>query len=103
MEDALALVTSLAQIDDLREALAAYEHSRRPVVHKIVTASNTSGDWYETFADRVNAPPLDFALDYITRSGRVDTERLRRLAPRFMTQFEAQISAEANKAAEAEQ
>ena len=77
MEDALALVTSLAQIDDLEEALAAFESSRRPVVHKIVTAANTSGDWYETFAERMNAPPLDFAFDYITRSGRVDTERLR--------------------------
>ena len=84
MEDALALVTSLAQIDDPGEALAAFESSRRPVVHKIVTAANTSGDWYETFAERMNAPPLDFAFDYITRSGRVDTERLRRLAPRFM-------------------
>ena len=101
MEDALALVTSLAQIDDLQDALAAFEHSRRPVVHKIVTAANTSGDWYESFADRMNAPPLDFAFDYITRSGRVDTERLRRLAPRFMAQFEAQKSAESNKAAEA--
>ena len=99
MEDALALVTSLARVDDL----AAFESSRRPVVHKLVTAANTSGDWYETFADRMNLPPLDFAFDYITRSGRVDIERLRGLAPRFMAQFEAGNSAEADKAAEAVQ
>ena len=96
MEDALALVTSLAQIDDPREALAAFESSRRPVVHKIVAAANTSGDWYETFAERMNAPPLDFAFDYITRSGRVDTDRLRRLAPRFMARYEAEKAAEAD-------
>ena len=103
MEDALALVTSLAETDDLSGALAAFESSRRPVVHKIVTAANTSGDWYETFADRMNLPPLDFAFDYITRSGRVDIERLRRLAPRFMARFEAESSTEADKAAEAVQ
>ena len=96
MEDALALVTSLARIDDLQDALAAYESSRRPVVHKIVTAANTSGDWYETFAERMNAQPLDFAFDYITRSGRVDMERLRRLAPRFMARYEADKAAEAS-------
>ena len=96
MEDALALITSLAQIDDLREALTAFESSRRPVVHKIVTAANTSGDWYETFAERMNAPPLDFAFDYITRSGRVDIERLRGLAPRFMARYEAEKAAAAD-------
>ena len=96
MEDALALVTSLAETDDLPDALAAFESSRRPVVHKIVTAANTSGDWYETFAERMNAPPLDFAFDYITRSGRFDTERLRRLAPRFMARYEAEKAAEAD-------
>ena len=95
MEDALALVTSLARIDDLHDALAAFESARRPVVHKIVTAANTSGDWYGTFADRMNAPPLDFAFDYITRSGRVDSERLRELAPRFMARYEAEKAAEA--------
>ena len=96
MEDALALVTSLAEIDDLRDALAAFESSRRPVVRKLVTAANTSGSWYETFADRMNLPPLDFAFDYITRSGRVDMERLRRLAPRFMARYEAERAVEAD-------
>ena len=95
MEDALALVTSLARTDDLHDALAAFESVRRPVVHKIVTAANTSGDWYETFADRMSASPFDFAFDYITRSGRVDSERLRELAPRFMARYEAEKAAEA--------
>ena len=93
MEDALALTTSLARTDDLQDALAAFESSRRPVAHKIVTAANTSGDWYETFADRMNLSPFDFAFDYITRSGRVDMERLRRLAPRFMAGYEADRAA----------
>ena len=96
MEDALALVTCLAATDDLPDALAAFESSRRPVVHKLVAAANTSGAWYETFADRMNRPPVDFVFDYITRSGRVDMERLRRLAPRFMARYEAEKAAAAD-------
>lgn len=100
MEDALALVTSLAETDDLTEALAAFESSRCPVVRKLVTAANTSGGWYEAFAERMNRPPLEFAFDYITRSGRVDMERLRSLAPRFMARYEAEKAAEAGAVAD---
>jgi hypothetical protein len=34
--------------------------------------------------------PLDFAFDYMTRSGRVDMQRLRGIAPRFMQRYEAE-------------
>jgi hypothetical protein len=30
----------------------------------------------------------DFAMSYITRSGRVDTERLRKLSPGFVARYE---------------
>ena len=32
--------------------------------------------------------PIDFAMSYITRSGRVDLERLRKLSPRFVERYE---------------
>jgi hypothetical protein len=32
--------------------------------------------------------PIDLAMSYITRSGRIDIDRLRRLSPRFVDQFE---------------
>jgi hypothetical protein len=34
--------------------------------------------------------PIDFAMSYIQRSGRVDIERLRRIAPRFAARYEHQ-------------
>jgi 2-polyprenyl-6-methoxyphenol hydroxylase-like FAD-dependent oxidoreductase len=90
MEDAIALVRALADYDDVDEALAAYQQTRQPVVKKIVEAANTSAIWYESFAQKMALAPLDFAFDYITRSGRVDRERLRRLAPGFMARYEAE-------------
>jgi hypothetical protein len=32
--------------------------------------------------------PREFAMSYITRSGRVDLERLRQMAPGFMAYYE---------------
>ncbi len=89
MEDAIALANALLAEDDLEDALAAYEANRKPIVKKIVDAANHSATWYETFADHMQNDPLDFGFDYITRSGRVDRERLRRIAPEFAARYDA--------------
>jgi 2-polyprenyl-6-methoxyphenol hydroxylase-like FAD-dependent oxidoreductase len=90
MEDAIALVRALeANGFAVAASLAAYEQVRRPIVEKLVTAANTSAEWYEHFAEHMQLPPLEFAMSYITRSGRVDAERLRRTSPAFMAAYEA--------------
>jgi 2-polyprenyl-6-methoxyphenol hydroxylase-like FAD-dependent oxidoreductase len=89
MEDAIALDAALARHPhDIPAALADYESSRRPIVEKLVAAANASGDWYEKFADHMRLAPLDFAMSYIQRSGRVDRERLRALSPQFVARWE---------------
>jgi 2-polyprenyl-6-methoxyphenol hydroxylase-like FAD-dependent oxidoreductase len=90
MEDAIALVNALNRhLGDLASALAAYEAARRPILDKLVAAANTSAQWYERFAGHLKLDPLDFAMSYITRSGRIDLDRLRRLSPKFAAEFEA--------------
>lgn len=89
MEDAIALVQSLAKYGDVQESLDHYQEVRPPIAAKIVNAANTSAAWYEMFDQHLKLEPLEFAFQYITRSGRIDVERLRRIAPRFMAQFEA--------------
>lgn len=88
MEDAIALVHALAADPDIDAALAAYQKARQPIARKIVDAANTSATWYETFGEKMKLAPLDFAFTYITRSGRVDMDRLRTLAPGFMAAYE---------------
>jgi 2-polyprenyl-6-methoxyphenol hydroxylase-like FAD-dependent oxidoreductase len=89
MEDAIALDRALAeQGDDIAAALPAFEAARRPIVDKLVAGANASAAWYGSFAAHMQLAPLDFAMSYITRSGRIDIERLRKLSPRFVERFE---------------
>jgi 2-polyprenyl-6-methoxyphenol hydroxylase-like FAD-dependent oxidoreductase len=88
MEDAIALDEALAAHADLAEALVAYETARRPILEKLVAGANGSADWYEHFAGHMRLAPVDFAMSYITRSGRIDLERLRRLSPAFVARYE---------------
>jgi 2-polyprenyl-6-methoxyphenol hydroxylase-like FAD-dependent oxidoreductase len=90
LEDVIALVNALeGERGDIPAGLARYEAERRPIVEKLVAASKTSAAWYERFPEHMRLEPLDFAFSYITRSGRVDRERLRAMAPRFMARYEA--------------
>lgn len=90
LEDALALTKALeAEPGDLPAALARYEATRRPVVEKLVAASKMSAAWYERFPEHMQLAPVDLAMSYILRSGRVDDQRLRTMAPKFMTLYDA--------------
>jgi 2-polyprenyl-6-methoxyphenol hydroxylase-like FAD-dependent oxidoreductase len=89
MEDAISLDKALAaHREDLDAALAAYEAARRPILEKLVAGANGSATWYEHFAGHMQLAPLDFAMSYVTRSGRLDLDRLRKLSPGFVSRYE---------------
>jgi len=89
IEDATALVKALEAESEVTRALARYEAERRPVVRRFVEAAKASADWYENFPAHMRLGLLDFAYGYITRSGRVDDARLRKIAPDFMARLDA--------------
>ena len=89
MEDAIALDAALARHpQSISDALADYEEARRPIVEKLVAAANASGSWYQDFAKHMRLAPIDFAMSYLTRSGRIDMERMRALSPAFVRRYE---------------
>lgn len=88
MEDAYALIANLRAHDTLDDALAAFQRERPPVAKGIVDAASTSARWYEGFGAKLDRPALDFAFDYLTRSGRMDMDRLRQDAPGFMARYD---------------
>jgi 2-polyprenyl-6-methoxyphenol hydroxylase-like FAD-dependent oxidoreductase len=92
LEDVIALVKALEEEPiDITKALQLYEKRRRPVVEKLVSAAKASAAWYEDFATHMALPPLDFAMSYLMRSGRIDRDRLAKMSPHFLAQFEAAI------------
>jgi 2-polyprenyl-6-methoxyphenol hydroxylase-like FAD-dependent oxidoreductase len=88
LEDAIALVNALAHENDLPSALALFQQQRMPVARKLFDAANASARWYDDFGSRMALHPLEFAFSYLTRSGRVDRQRLRGLCPGFMARYE---------------
>ena len=89
IEDAIALDKALgANAEDIPAALQSFETARRPILEKLVAGANGSAIWYERFAEHMQLAPADFAMSYITRSGRIDLDRLRKLSPRFVERFE---------------
>jgi 2-polyprenyl-6-methoxyphenol hydroxylase-like FAD-dependent oxidoreductase len=96
MEDAIALDRALARHPrDIRGALELFEASRRPTLEKLVAAADRSARWYERFPEHMALKPIDLAMSYVVRSGRIDRERLRRQSPRFVARYERERRTEA--------
>lgn len=94
LEDVIALVGALEREKfDIPASLAAYEAARRPIVDKLAAAAAASAAWYEEFGARMTLAPWDFAFSYIQRSGRVDLERLRKIAPNFVAGYQRHAAA----------
>jgi 2-polyprenyl-6-methoxyphenol hydroxylase-like FAD-dependent oxidoreductase len=92
IEDAIALVRALEADAEIPAALARYERERKPIVKKLVNAARTSASWYENFPEHMQLDLMDFAYSYITRSGRIDEQRLREMSPAFMARYAASRS-----------
>ncbi|KMS80454.1 salicylyl-CoA 5-hydroxylase [Streptomyces leeuwenhoekii] len=83
VEDALALAACLTERPTLKEALAAYEEERRPVVASTQRAARASLEWFENLALHLDQPPRQFAFNLLTRSRRVTHGNLRLRDARF--------------------
>jgi 2-polyprenyl-6-methoxyphenol hydroxylase-like FAD-dependent oxidoreductase len=93
LEDVQALSHALANHPgNVGDALAEYEATRRPIVDKLATAANRSATWYDNFDEHLKLPAWDFAMNYISRSGRIDLDRLRAMSPQFVAGYEASRS-----------
>lgn len=88
-EDAIALTQALrAEPNDLPAALTRYEAERKPILDILVGAANASANWYETFPDKMHLAPHDFAMSDLTRTSRMTPDKVRRMAPQFMADYD---------------
>lgn len=91
MEDAVALFKGLREHPtDRAAALARFQALRLPPMKKIWDAANVSIRWYEDM-DRLvrELSPVEFAYSYMTRTGRVSHEDIKRRDPELAARYEA--------------
>lgn len=89
IEDAIFLARSLKKHSrNVPEALDDFAAARKPILEKLVNAANSSASWYETFPERMHLPPYEFAMSYVTRSGRVSRDKLADKSPEFVAAYD---------------
>ena len=96
MEDSIALVEALRDWltnhdSDLSVALQSYQRARRHSASRIDDLAAASLDWYEQFAGKLHMTPIELAMDYMRRGSRLDLERLRQHAPKFIAIYERSL------------
>jgi anthraniloyl-CoA monooxygenase len=88
LEDSIALAKCFATTNDVEIALADFERVRKPVVDDTQDAAYASLLLFENAQDELHLEPLPFAFRFMTRSKKIDRDRLRRRDPQFVAQYE---------------
>ncbi len=93
LEDAIALAHAFAVHPRVADALPAFQDARKPIVDALQAAAVESLHFFENWADDAALEPVAFAYKLMTRSGRIDREKLRRRDPDFVAEYERTIGA----------
>ena len=91
MDDALALHESLAECGyNVPSALARFVKRRKPTRDLFTEATVRSFEWYDDAGAAMRtAEPIEFTHGFLTRTGRIDDQRLSSYAPGFYREYQA--------------
>jgi anthraniloyl-CoA monooxygenase len=88
LEDAIALARAFAEHPRVADALPYFQQIRKPIVDALQDAAVESLHWFENWEKDSGLEPVVFAYRLMTRSGRIDIEKLRRRDPAFVDAYE---------------
>lgn len=89
LEDAIVLAGAFADEADPSRALPLFEARRRPRVEQYQQAAMDSLRWFEQMGQYTHLDPIPFAVEAMTRSKRVDFDKLRQRDPEFVARVES--------------
>src|SRR5713226_1798572 len=90
MQDSIALFDAGKSFPrDVPAMLAEFERIRRPGSDALQEAAIRSGEWYENLGPKLALDPVFFAYDYLTRTGRVSHEDVKKRDPALAAAWEA--------------
>ncbi|HXM35660.1 MAG TPA: hypothetical protein VN920_10765, partial [Pyrinomonadaceae bacterium] len=92
LEDAIALKQCFDRTADFGAALVEFEKVRKPIIEEYQAAAQESCEWFENARSYMHLSPLELAYELMTRSGRVDHEKLRAGDPEFVAAYEEELS-----------
>jgi anthraniloyl-CoA monooxygenase len=93
LEDAIALAKAFAERGEVADALPLFQQQRKPIVDAMQDAALESLRWFENMGDDFALDPIVFAYRLMTRSGRLDKEKLRRRDRAFVAAYERAVGA----------
>jgi anthraniloyl-CoA monooxygenase len=88
LEDAIALARCFAEGRDVAAALAEFERVRKPVIDAYQDAAFASLLMFENAEEEMHLDPLPFAFRLMTRSKKIDYDKLRRRDPQFIAAYD---------------
>lgn len=91
MRDALSLARACqVHAADPLAALAMFEAEHKRVAEDLQQAARQSIGWYESVNERLHLSPLQLAFEYMTRTKKVDLDRLKQMDASFVAAWAAE-------------
>jgi anthraniloyl-CoA monooxygenase len=88
LEDAIALAGSFQINGNVKEALADFQQRRKPIVDDLQATAHSSLAWLEEAEKYAQLEPLPLAYELMTRSSKIDYEKLKKRDPEFITEYD---------------
>ncbi len=93
MEDAMSLVSRVAQATDVRQGLQTYQAERSLEALRLQSAARNRMEWFENVARYTNLEPRQFAYALLTGSQRIGHANLKLRDSAFVAEYERWLGA----------
>ena len=93
LEDSIALFKCFEANQDVETALAEFQKARKPIVDDLQQAALESLLWLENIQEDLWLDPLPFAYKLMTRSKKIDYEKLKKRDPQFIALYDSWLAA----------
>ncbi|MFP5260916.1 MAG: monooxygenase [Blastocatellia bacterium] len=88
LEDSIALATCFRSHGGVEAALAEFQRVRKPIVDEYQEAAYASLLLFENAGEEMRLDPLPFAYKMMTRSKKIDYDKLKRRDPDFIAAYD---------------
>ena len=88
VEDSIALAGCFESADKIESALDQFTEVRKPIVDALQEAAYSSLLLFENAQDELDLDPLPFAYKFMTRSKKIDYEKLKQRDPEFIAAYD---------------